>query len=220
MNYLGDEMTVKEIFYAYDNIVPFPISPQKIRKAGFNVSSYLLGFIEALQEADDIEEYLNAPEFKENLEKYQYSIDKILPHDSYLINLGSPDKEKREKSLKSFLDEAKRCEKLGLIYLNLHPGSHLGQISETECIKNIVNSLNYTLNETEFISLIIENTAGQGSNIGYRFEHIRDIIDGIQNKNRVGVCLDTCHTYTSGYDITTKEKYDETFLLFDKIVAE
>ncbi|HOJ63612.1 MAG TPA: deoxyribonuclease IV [Spirochaetota bacterium] len=158
-------------------------------------------------------------DFKENLEKYGYSVKKILPHDGYLINLGSPDKEKREKSIESFLEEAKKCEQLGLIYLNFHPGSHLGKISEEECIENIINALNFAIKETEFITFVVENTAGQGSNVGYKFEHIRDIINGIIDKNRIGVCLDTCHTYASGYDITTKYKYEETINLFDKIVG-
>lgn len=157
--------------------------------------------------------------FKENLKKYEYTVDKVLPHNSYLINLGNPYKEKRKKSLDSFLSEAKRCEQLGLIYLNFHPGSHLGQISESECIKNIVECLNYAIDNTEFITFVIENTAGQGGNVGYKFEHIRDIIEGIKDKSRVGVCLDTCHTYTAGYDITIKDKYEETFITFDKIVG-
>lgn len=157
--------------------------------------------------------------FKENVLKYGYSFDRILPHDGYLINLGNPDKEKREISISSFIDEAKRCEQLGLIYLNFHPGTHLGKISEDECIKNVINSINFAIKETEFITFVIENTAGQGGSIGYKFEHIKYIINGISDKTRIGVCLDTCHTYVSGYDITTKDKYDETISLFDKIVG-
>jgi len=157
--------------------------------------------------------------FKDNIEKYGYSTERILPHDGYLINLGHPEKEKREISLRSFIHEAKRCEALSLKYLNFHPGSHLNQISEEECIDNIINSLNHALKETDYIKLVIENTAGQGSNIGYKFEHIKNIIEGINDKNRIGVCLDTCHLYASGYDITKKESYEETIKEFDKTVG-
>lgn len=143
----------------------------------------------------------------------------ILAHDSYLINLGHPDIEAREKSLNSFIDEVQRCKILGLDKLNFHPGSHLRKIDEEECLNNIAASMNKTLEKTEGVKLVIENTAGQGSNLGYKFEHLAHLIDKIEDKARVGVCIDTCHLFTSGYDIRTKEAYNKTWEEFDKIVG-
>jgi len=157
--------------------------------------------------------------FKENCLKYGYNPEHILPHDSYLINLGHPEKEPLEKSRTAFLDEMQRCEQLDLDRLNFHPGSHLGQISEEESLKIIAESINIVLTKTKGVTAVIENTSGQGSNLGYKFEHLRFIIDHVEDKNRVGVCLDTCHTYTAGYDILSPEGYDHTFRKFNEIVG-
>lgn len=157
--------------------------------------------------------------FRENCLKYGYKPEHILPHDSYLINLGHPEKEPLEKSRAAFLDEMQRCELLGLDRLNFHPGSHLGQISEEESLKIIAESINIALEKTKGVTAVIENTSGQGSNLGYKFEHLRFIIDHVEDKSRVGVCLDTCHTYTAGYDILSPEGYDSTFRKFDEIVG-
>lgn len=157
--------------------------------------------------------------FQENCKKYGYDPGHILPHDSYLINLGSPAKDSLDQSRKAFNDEMKRCEQLGLSMLNFHPGAHLKVISEEVCIKNIAESINIALRETKGVTAVIENTAGQGSAIGYKFEHLRDIIDQVDDKSRVGVCLDTCHTFTAGYDLVTEEGYMATFRDFDKIVG-
>jgi len=143
----------------------------------------------------------NIRKFKENCERYEYTTDQILPHDGYLINLGHPEEIARLKSLDAFLDESKRCEQLGLKYLNFHPGSHLREISEEESLNNIVINLNVAIGETDNVVFVIENTAGQGSNLGYKFEHLAYIIDKVKDKSRIGVCLDTCHTFTSGYDL-------------------
>lgn len=157
--------------------------------------------------------------FKENCEKYGYEPKHILPHDSYLINLGNPVEENLIKSRKSFLDEMQRCELLGLELLNFHPGSHLKQISEEECLKTIARSVNITLDKTKGVIAVIENTAGQGSNLGYKFEHLSFIIDLVEDKSRVGVCIDTCHTFAAGYDIKTEKGYKKTFEEFDRIVG-
>ncbi|HOW32195.1 MAG TPA: deoxyribonuclease IV, partial [Bacteroidales bacterium] len=157
--------------------------------------------------------------FRENCLKYGYKPENILPHDSYLINLGHPEKEPLEKSRAAFLDEMQRCEQLGLDRLNFHPGSHLGQISEEESLKIIGESINITLEKTRCVAAVIENTSGQGSNLGYKFEHLRFIIDHVEDKSRVGVCLDTCHTFTAGYDILSPEGYESTFSKFDEIVG-
>ena len=154
-----------------------------------------------------------------NLELSKIETKHILPHDSYLINLGHPDSEAREKSLNSFIDEVQRCEVLALDRLNFHPGSHLRKISEEECLDNIIESMNRTLDKTSGVKLVLENTAGQGSNLGYKFEHLAYIIDKIEDKSRVGVCIDTCHMFTAGYDIRTREAYDKTWNEFDQIVG-
>lgn len=158
-------------------------------------------------------------QFHQNMEKFGYRAEHVLPHDSYLINLGHPEEEKREKSLNAFIDEVERCNLLGLDRLNFHPGSHLKQISEEESLNLVIESMNRTLDKTEGVSLVIENTAGQGSNLGYKLEHLAYIIDGIEDKSRVGVCLDTCHFFSSGYDIRTKETYDKSMTEFENIVG-
>jgi deoxyribonuclease-4 len=161
----------------------------------------------------------NIEGFKANCEEYGYSNDYILPHDSYLINLGNPVPENLKKSRRAFLDEMQRCEQLGIKLLNFHPGAHLKQISEEECLATIAESINMTLDKTEGVVAVIENTAGQGSNVGYKFEHLAAIIDQVEDKNRVGVCLDTCHTYTAGYDIKSEDGYKATFDEFEEVVG-
>jgi deoxyribonuclease-4 len=161
----------------------------------------------------------NIQKFKENCQKYGYKKGTVIPHDSYLINLGHPEKDGIEKSRKSFLDEMKRCELLGIDRLNFHPGSHLRKIDEETCLLRIAESVNITLDKTKDVIAVIENTAGQGSNLGYKFEHLKFIIDHVEDKDRVGVCLDTCHSWVAGYDIKSKGGYDETFSLFEEIVG-
>ncbi len=157
--------------------------------------------------------------FRENCEKYGYAPNQILPHDSYLINLGHPEKEPLEKSRAAFLDELQRCEQLGLDRLNFHPGSHLKRITEEASLNTIAESINWALDKTKGVTAVIENTAGQGTNLGYRFEQLATIIDRVEDKSRVGVCIDTCHTYTSGYDIKTEAGYNNTFANFGSIVG-
>jgi deoxyribonuclease-4 len=158
-------------------------------------------------------------EFRENCEKLDYKPFQILPHDSYLINLGHPEAEPLGKSRASFLDEMKRCEMLGLDRLNFHPGSHLNNIGIDECLIRIAESVNITLEKTKGVIAVIENTAGQGTNLGHTFEQIKVIIDHVEDKSRVGVCIDTCHAFTSGYDVKTKEGFEATFKKFNDIVG-
>lgn len=155
--------------------------------------------------------------FKENCTKYNFQTDYILPHDSYLINLGHPEEEGLEKSRAAFLDEMQRCEQLGLKLLNFHPGSHLNKISIEDCLALIAESINLTLEKIKGVTAVIENTAGQGSNLGSEFWQLRYIIDRVNDKSRVGICLDTCHTYTAGYDIVND--YDKVFDEFEKEVG-
>lgn len=161
----------------------------------------------------------NISQFKENCKKYGYLPQYILPHDSYLINPGNPDKEMLDKSREALLDEMQRCEQLGLKMLNFHPGTHLGKISEEDCLKVIAGTVNYILQKTSGVTAVIENTAGQGSNVGYKFEHLKAIIDMVDDKSRVGVCFDTCHAYASGYDIKSKDGYELTFREFEGIIG-
>ena len=155
--------------------------------------------------------------FKENCEKYGFQPEYILPHDSYLINLGHPEEEGLQKSRAAFLDEMQRCEQLGLKLLNFHPGSSLNKVSVEDCLSLIAESINLALEKTKGVTAVIENTAGQGSNLGSEFWQLKYIIDRVNDKNRVGVCLDTCHTYTAGYDIVNE--YDKVFDEFDKEVG-
>ncbi|MBU8911673.1 MAG: deoxyribonuclease IV [Desulfobacterales bacterium] len=161
----------------------------------------------------------NITQFKENCKSAGYDPGHILPHDSYLINLGHPEEEGLEKSRTAFLDEMQRCEQLGLRYLNFHPGSHLNRIDPDHCLERIAESINLTLGQTTGITVVIENTAGQGTNMGHRFEHLARIIDNVRDKTRIGVCLDTCHTYSAGYDIKTARAFENTLREFDNIVG-
>jgi deoxyribonuclease-4 len=154
--------------------------------------------------------------FKSRCAKFGYTAKQILPHDSYLINLGSPDKEGLQKSREAFFDEMKRCEILGLDRLNFHPGSHLNRISEKDCIKIIAESVNLALQNSAGVTAVIENTAGQGSNVGYRFEHLAEIIEQVDDKSRVGVCIDTAHAFAGGYILSEREGFEKTFDDFDK----
>ena len=157
--------------------------------------------------------------FKENLALGGFRPQDVLPHDSYLINLGHPEEEKREKSLGAFIDELERCAKLGLPLLNFHPGSHLRKISESDSLDLVADCINRALDATSGVIAVIENTAGQGSNLGYTFEHLAHIIDKVEDKSRVGVCIDTCHTFVAGYDLRTREAYDKTMNDFERIVG-
>ena len=172
--------------------------------------------------------------FHKNLELSGIQPKHVLPHDSYLINLGHPEEDKLEKSRDAFIDELERCHILGLDRLNFHPGSHLVKIpkkdpeyeeklldAELHCLDVIAESMNRAIEATKDtnVKLVIENTAGQGSNLGYKFEHLAHIIDKVEDKSRVGVCLDTCHTFTAGYDLRTKEAYEKTMDEFERIVG-
>jgi deoxyribonuclease-4 len=157
--------------------------------------------------------------FKQACDKYGYKPEQILPHDSYLINLGHPEPEGLEKSRASFIHEMQRCEQLGLDRLNFHPGSHLKKISEEESLALVAESINIALDKTKGVTAVIENTAGQGSNLGYAFWHLSYIIDRVEDKSRVGVCLDTCHSFAAGYDLSTEEGCEKVFAEFESVVG-
>ena len=157
--------------------------------------------------------------FKENCEKYNYKPEQILPHDSYLINLGHPEKEPLEKSRLAFLNEIQRCGQLGLDRLNFHPGSHLKKVAVDICLQTISESLNIALDKTSGVIAVIENTAGQGTNLGFTFEQIAEIISKVEDKTRVGVCIDTCHAYSAGYDLKTDEGFEQVWQHFDETIG-
>ena len=161
----------------------------------------------------------NITGFKEQVEELGFSMDHIMPHDSYLINLGHPKQSQLEKSRNAFLDELQRCEQLGIKLLNFHPGSHLDKIDPKECLKRNADSINWALDKTEGVTAVFENTAGQGTNMGFRFEHLAEMIDQVEDKSRVGVCIDTCHAFAAGYDIRTKEGFENTFEKFDQVIG-
>ncbi len=157
--------------------------------------------------------------FKENCARLGYAPEHILPHDSYLINLGSPDKEKLAQSREAFLDEFHRCSQLGLTMLNFHPGSHLNLVDPDTCLATIAESINMALADTPGVKAVIESTAGQGTNLGFSFEQIKAIIDGVDDKSRVGVCVDTCHTFAAGYDLASPSGYEATWQEFDRVIG-
>ena len=157
--------------------------------------------------------------FKERCEELGFNMDYILPHDSYLINLGHPEVEGLTKSRDAFLDEMQRCEQLGINRLNFHPGSHLNKIEIDACLNRIAESINIALEQTKGVTAVIENTAGQGTNLGHTFEQLAHIIDKVEDKSRVGVCIDTAHTLAAGYEIRTEESFKETFQSFEDVVG-
>jgi len=157
--------------------------------------------------------------FKDALKQSGIRAEHVLVHDSYLINLGHPREAEREKSLNAFVDEIRRCEALGLRLLNFHPGSHLNEISAQVCLDNIAESLNFAIANTAGIKLVLENTAGQGSNLGYDFAQLAYVIDKISNKDRIGVCIDTCHAFAAGYDLRSPQAYERTMSEFDRAIG-
>jgi deoxyribonuclease-4 len=157
--------------------------------------------------------------FRSNLEQAGIEPRHVLPHDSYLINLGHPESEGLEKSRAAFVDEMQRCQQLGLSLLNFHPGAHLNRITEEESLNRVAESINIALDQSSGVTAVIENTAGQGSTLGYRFEHLAHIIDRVEDQSRIGVCIDTCHTFVSGYDLRSVEACDATFAEFERVVG-
>ena len=157
--------------------------------------------------------------FKDALKQSGIRAEHVLVHDSYLINLGHPREAEREKSLNAFVDEIRRCEALELKLLNFHPGSHLNEISVQQCLDNIAESLNFAIANTAGVKLVLENTAGQGSNLGYDFAQLAYVIGKISNKDRIGVCIDTCHAFAAGYDLRSPQAYERTMSEFDRTIG-
>ena len=157
--------------------------------------------------------------FKENCKKCGYTPEMILPHDGYLINLGQPDVEKRRQSIEAFVDELERCAALGLDRLNFHPGSHLRLVSVEEDINIIAASVREALDRVPGVTAVFENTAGQGSNMGFCFEHLAEMLEKVGLPDRVGVCIDTCHAFAAGYDFSTPEGFADVWSEFDRLIG-
>ncbi len=157
-------------------------------------------------------------QFKE--EQKATGIAPVVGHNCYLINLASPKEDVREKSIDGMLVELERAEALGLPYLVMHPGAHLGE-GEEWGLKQIGQAINGLLKKTpDFkVKLVLETTAGMKSNLGYRFEQLRALMDMVEDKSRMGVCYDTCHTFAAGYDIRKKRTYQATMREFDKTIG-
>ena len=192
-------------------------APLEAKAIGAKAFALFTGSSSRWVSKDPSEEEIN--KFKDNCKLCGFTPEVILPHDNFLINLGSPDTKKLALSRKSFLDEMRRCELLGLKMLNFHPGSHVDQISEQECLDKIAESVNITLDKTSGVTAVLENVAGQGSNMGHTFEQLAHIISKIEDKSRIGVCIDTCHAYSAGYDLKTEEGYKKTWKDFDEIIG-
>lgn len=156
--------------------------------------------------------------FKEKLAASEIKF--VVAHDSYLINLCAANKEILEKSRKAFVDELERCELLGIPFLNFHPGSHGGQ-GEKDGLKIIAESINIAHEKTKGFKVgsMLELTAGQGTALGYTFEHIAEIIEMVEEKNRMSVCIDTAHIFAAGYDIRSPKAYKKTMKEFDNIIG-
>jgi len=208
MKYIGAHVS------AAGGVENAPVNAHKIDAKGFALFTKNQRQWNAKPLNDD-----NIQKFKENCEKYGYKKGTILPHDSYLINLGHPVKANLDKSRNAFLDEMQRCEKLDIDRLNFHPGSHLNKTSEEACLKTIAESVNIALDKTNGVMAVIENTAGQGTNMGHTFEQIKYIIDRVEDKNRVGVCIDTAHAMAAGYDFLSEDSYKKFWDEFDKIIG-
>lgn len=191
-----------------------PLNAQKVGATGF-------GMFTKNQRQWSAKPYTseNIQKFKSNMAECGYSPESVIPHDGYLINLGHPDPEKREKSLNAFIDEIERVEQLSLLYLNFHPGSHLREISPEECMSNIADSINTAHTSTSNAVLLLENTAGQGSNLGSKFEELAYIIERVDEQERVGVCLDTCHLLAAGYDVRSKDSMERVWEEFDRVIG-
>lgn len=161
----------------------------------------------------------NIAGFKEACAEFGYTMDQVMPHDSYLINLGHPQDEQLQKSRNAFLDELQRCEQLGIKLLNFHPGNHLDKMSVEDCLDRNAESLNWALDKTSGVTAVIENTAGQGTSVGFQFEYLARIIDGVEDKSRVGVCIDTCHAFAAGYDLSTEKGFRQMMNEFETTIG-
>ncbi len=192
-------------------------APQRARQLGANAMAM---FVKNQRRwRDRAFDYEVVQSFKEQLHLAGIASQNVLVHSGYLINLGSPDITVRTNSVAALVDEIQRCEQLGLSRLVLHPGSHLRQISERNCLQLIAEGVNAALDETANVMILLENTAGQGSNLGYNFEQLASIIGQVGQAERIGVCIDTCHLWAAGYDLSQEDSYQATWLSFERLIG-
>ncbi len=208
MKYIGPHVSIA------GGVHNAPLNAQKLGATGFGLFTKNQRQWNAAPYTNDV-----VTAFKKNLKDCGYSSKQALAHDGYLINLGNPDRTACEKSYAALVDELRRCSQLGLPLLNIHPGSHLRLVSEEECMRQIAEAVNRALKETEGVTVVFENTAGQGSNVGYSFEQVAFMIGLVADKSRIGFCLDTCHAFAAGYDLRTQKSYDAVMKSLDTIVG-
>ncbi len=208
MKYIGAHIEVD------DNIASIPLLATQLGATAFSFCP-----VDARRWSSPAYGEADVEAFKESCLAHGFDSSMILPHASLLLNLCSPDSRKLKLSRVSLADQMSRCRRLGLTILNFHPGATMKEMSESDATKLAAQSINYALERSEGVTAVIENTAGQGSNIGYDFEHLAEIIDGVEDKSRVGVCIDTCHASAAGYDMSTAEGYDDVWAQFDNIVG-
>lgn len=161
----------------------------------------------------------DAAAFRAAMAAAPYAPGQVLPHAGYLINLANPDEAKHAKSMESLLDELRRCEALGLDRLNLHPGSHLNQLSPEAACDRVAESINRALAATRGVTVVIENTAGQGAYLGAAPEQLGRIVAGVEDKARVGICLDTAHAFAAGFDLRTEAGLEDFLGRVDRAVG-
>lgn len=157
--------------------------------------------------------------FKENCQAHGFQVQHILPHDGYLINLCQPDPDKRRQSWQAFAQEMARCQELGLVSLNFHPGSHLKALAEKEAMRLVAEGVRQAIDQVPDVKAVFENTAGQGTNLGWNFEQLAEMMQAVDRPGRIGVCIDTCHAFAAGYDLASPEGFDQTFAAFDRLIG-
>ncbi|MDE6276631.1 MAG: deoxyribonuclease IV [Muribaculaceae bacterium] len=183
--------------------------------AALGASAFAFNLVDPQRWASPAYTPADVDSFRMACEQLGFSPAQILPHSAFVINLGGPDPRKRAMSRRLLIDELRRCSLLGLAMLNLHPGAHLGKISEDESISLIAENINAALDATEGVAVVLENTAGQGSNLGYTFAQLAGIISFVHDKSRVGVCVDTAHAFAAGYDLSSPQGYQDMWAEFD-----
>ncbi len=240
--YVRLSLQIQKYFYNYFDITPIPINFVELKEcvmkyigvhvdslvdiarapaiaAGLGARAFALSVADPARWKSPAIPQEQIDGFKQSCLEYGFSSRYILPHGRFVVNLGSPESFKLKLSRESMIDEMRRVQSLGLTMLNFHPGAHLKKITEDESIKRVCESLNIVLDQTEGVTAVIENTAGQGSNLGYSFEHIARIIEGVDDKTRVGVCIDTAHAYAAGYNLAAEDSYDDCWTRFGQLIG-
>lgn len=200
-----------------DSVPAVDIAPEQAHMLG--ASAFAFNLIDATRWNNPPYTDAEVERFRALCEQFGYGPSQMLPHSAFVVNLCSPDARKLALSRRTFTDELRRCAQLGVALLNFHPGAHLKKMTEPEALDIVADSLNYCLDKTEGVTAVIENTAGQGSNLGYSFEHLAHIIGRVEDKTRVGVCIDSAHAMAAGFDLASEEGYRQCWESFEEIVG-